>query len=1105
MRLHDAIKSGNAAQVEDLLASGVDVNLPDSHGFIPLEIAISCTNLEMVMVLLDNGADVNAITARGSILHHAVTHDNVKIVMTLLEKGANVNTITHHGSVLHEAVKHDNVEIVRTLLERGADVNATSSFHDSVLHIAAMHDNVEIVRTLLERGANVNAITHNGSVLYQAVIHDNVEIMKTLLEMGANVNATFSYHSSALYRAVLKSSIGVVRALLDNGADVNSRHRGEIPLQGAFRLRRMDVFMLLLKYHADTTRLGNNNDQDRSGFDPVDRSGWTPLHIAAADGGISTVYDLLVDGVDVLAKTPSGETALEIALSHHHPSVVRILLERNWPSFDAKGPIFSDEVIEQLFEPRRIDNFSHGIRILDHDLPPKLDGDFHQPRCAHRILGSASNLESSPGDQGFETPFSSPADSDFAEHTSKLDGLELEVAYLCGLGGVLPLGIDEGGSCGFVNIRKDTGQVMYGTNIHLTNAPGVRNTLRRPFSKLEIDKLLKDCTNVTTRVIYAARRLQHGGFCCNNFTILVLPPGATAIKVVPISIGLVEDLFATLAVGTSGQAVDFARIQAFSEQIFEEFEFAAIIRTKGEVETILHECSLALQVLAFGLVNYIRCHSVELNSHWITATAPRWMLCGTGITGSRIQVEEKKLACLHGMINSTVLVFRGYPRRSSDSFPHSSDKTPAAPCGEFLRTTIIDFIDTWGRSILYASSTSSGEYYAADICGGIIVPEKEQPLKGQVLCHWEEGLDLHDTPKDRPLFRSSDVLVIGFTKVNKQCQLDQRCLTSALQACLYNVGTENPHMSLSQVQVGAHGGHYGILQFAGVWKRHPGSTLKRAIMQDWNKRDLEILYMPVGLELSICTGIARRVLLKDIFNVPGVQEHIRYVFDEEWELLTAPSNSWNALFESKSRAEFRDAARKLKKDTKIHDRFAKIVCHVLKILQHTGVDSQCRNIQFWWPEEEPQPRGIKIPRKSCGIRGRPWIRMLRDSPECAVFAVASTTCVQSNPLKMCCQRPTPQIPLHITVLETSLVRVGGPNTSSVISQLVVPQPILQSGQKYLMGNAGVLVAQSQSDQQHPPLQLRWEDSVLPPFPATNRVLVREIQRCSDQGQGVFVL
>ncbi|PGH00532.1 hypothetical protein GX51_05747 [Blastomyces parvus] len=403
MSLRDAIKSGNTAQVKHLLASGAGVDLPDSDGYIPLEVAIACTNLEMVMVLLHEGAEVNAITPRGSMLYEAVTHDDTQIVMTLLN-------------------------------------------------------------------------------------------------YGADVNATSRHHSNSLHRAVLKNNLDVVCALLDNGADVNSHHLGETPFQHALRLGRTDVMLLLMQRHADITLPWNTNDDeslyfdpvDHSGFDPVDRPGSTPLHTAAARGDISAVIGLLLDGVDVLSKTPKGETALEIALSQRHPSVVRILLERNWPSFDTKGPILLDTVVRQLFKHRWIDNFSHGNQILDHNLP-KLGGNFHQPRCAHRILASAGNLKTSAGDQGFETPFSSPADSDFAEHSSKLDGLELEVAYLCGLGGVLPLGIDDPGSCGFVEIREEIGGVLYG----------------RPFSRPEIYNLLNYCTNVAARVIYAARRLQH--------------------------------------------------------------------------------------------------------------------------------------------------------------------------------------------------------------------------------------------------------------------------------------------------------------------------------------------------------------------------------------------------------------------------------------------------------------------------------------------------------------------------------------------------------------------------------------------------------------------
>ncbi|OJD21649.1 hypothetical protein ACJ73_07010 [Blastomyces percursus] len=233
--------------------------------------------------------------------------------------------------------------------------------------------------------ANANAITDGGSVLYQAVMHDNSQIVKTLLDHDADFNATFPHH---------------------NNYSISS---SEIPLHSALRAGRMNAFEFLLGVH----HLEHSSDQGHSGFDIVDSSGLTALHRAAAYGNFSAVSDLPNKGADILAKTSSGETALELAFSLLNASVVLELLEMNWPSFYADVPIPRDEV--QLLTTGCFNNFSRGKQMLDNDLPSKLDEDFHHPRCAHRILERVTISNSSPAVQGFETPFSSPADSDFAD------------------------------------------------------------------------------------------------------------------------------------------------------------------------------------------------------------------------------------------------------------------------------------------------------------------------------------------------------------------------------------------------------------------------------------------------------------------------------------------------------------------------------------------------------------------------------------------------------------------------------------------------------------------------------------------------------------------
>ena len=77
-------------------------------------------------------------------------------------------------TALPYAVGEGHVEVVKILIQNGADVNADIKEEDwSFLHTAAGHGYVDIVKVLIENGADVNACEQfNGTALAQAASMD---------------------------------------------------------------------------------------------------------------------------------------------------------------------------------------------------------------------------------------------------------------------------------------------------------------------------------------------------------------------------------------------------------------------------------------------------------------------------------------------------------------------------------------------------------------------------------------------------------------------------------------------------------------------------------------------------------------------------------------------------------------------------------------------------------------------------------------------------------------------------------------------------------------------------------------------------------------------
>jgi ankyrin repeat protein len=203
--------------------NGAHVDVCGGYEGTPLIFAASNGDLEMVQVLLDYKAHVNAQNCYHWTPIHAVSEGSVylrtsatshdipqlqllpAVARLLREHGAELNARTDRGSTpLHVAANYGRVEIVRMLLEHGANVGAEDDEGRTPLHVAAGYGllnadydtinvgdgRVEVVRVLLDHGADVGAMDGEGRTpLHLAADYGKVEIVRMLLEHGPDVGA----------------------------------------------------------------------------------------------------------------------------------------------------------------------------------------------------------------------------------------------------------------------------------------------------------------------------------------------------------------------------------------------------------------------------------------------------------------------------------------------------------------------------------------------------------------------------------------------------------------------------------------------------------------------------------------------------------------------------------------------------------------------------------------------------------------------------------------------------------------------------------------------------------------------------------------------------
>jgi ankyrin repeat protein len=108
-------------------------------------------------------------------LQLAARAGNSEMVVLLLDAGANVNTRNRSGlGPLHEAAFTGNARIAEILLKAGAYADsAGGKFNGTPLHVAASMGHEDVVQVLLKNGALARLITRTGDTPLQLAIKKN--------------------------------------------------------------------------------------------------------------------------------------------------------------------------------------------------------------------------------------------------------------------------------------------------------------------------------------------------------------------------------------------------------------------------------------------------------------------------------------------------------------------------------------------------------------------------------------------------------------------------------------------------------------------------------------------------------------------------------------------------------------------------------------------------------------------------------------------------------------------------------------------------------------------------------------------------------------------
>jgi ankyrin repeat protein len=295
--VHVAARMDNhTATIRALLDDGARVNEGEEDGWTPLHFAVRFDHPDTVRLLLERGADPNALArANGNeTMLNTPPHVSPRGLAALSD------TPPYVSPLFLDTARSEKVTVAKMLLAAGARVNAQDRDGRSPLAIAVLAGRVELVRLLLRKGANTEARFRwandpsdrkpAATALMMAALRGHSEIVKLLLEAGAQASVQDGDGDSPLLLAAQLENATVAKLLLEAGAQVNVQSRdGVSPLVSAIQTGNVELVRLLLEKGASVEA------RFRFTTDPPEQKPSRTALMLAAQRGNSEIVKLLLD------------------------------------------------------------------------------------------------------------------------------------------------------------------------------------------------------------------------------------------------------------------------------------------------------------------------------------------------------------------------------------------------------------------------------------------------------------------------------------------------------------------------------------------------------------------------------------------------------------------------------------------------------------------------------------------------------------------------------------------------------------------------------------------------------------------------------------------
>jgi ankyrin repeat protein len=272
--LYRAVYYGYKEIVDLLLSNGADVNQicktkPEQvYGVTPLYSALIYGYKEIAKSLIELGAEVNILCgSKGTLpLTIAATNGDVDMVKLLLESGANINMDSYNSSPLESACEKGHFDIAKILLRGGADLSAkvlmnckrlTKDKHPEIYRLIKACVKIRIS----EKNQDIPGVKNQyleTPIVAACRAGDKEWLKKVIKDCPYAIYSTYREDNGFLVKKTLLSiacksgNQEIVEFLIDNGVDINMCNSdGEHPLYSASSKGHYKIVNMLIKKGAD--------------------------------------------------------------------------------------------------------------------------------------------------------------------------------------------------------------------------------------------------------------------------------------------------------------------------------------------------------------------------------------------------------------------------------------------------------------------------------------------------------------------------------------------------------------------------------------------------------------------------------------------------------------------------------------------------------------------------------------------------------------------------------------------------------------------------------------------------------------------------------------